>query len=36
MAKYLIHASPGRMWYVTDYLIPSMVEQGIDRDNIVV
>ena len=36
MAKYLIHASPGRMWYVTDYLIPSMVEQGIDGDNIVV
>lgn len=36
MAKYLIHASPSRMWYVTDYLIPSMVKQGIDRDNITV
>lgn len=34
MAKYLIHASPSRMWYLTGYLIPSMVEQGIDRDDI--
>lgn len=34
MPKYLIHAIPSRMWYVTDYLIPSMVEKGIDRDDI--
>ena len=34
MAKYLIHASPSRMWYVTDYLIPSMTDQGISRDDI--
>lgn len=29
MAKYLIHTYPKRLWYVKDYLIPSMVEQGI-------
>lgn len=29
--KYMIHACPERMWYVNDYLIPSMLEQGIDR-----
>ena len=34
MAKYLIHAMPKRMWYVEQFLIPSMVAQGIDRDNI--
>lgn len=34
MANYLIHAVPRRMWYVNDFLIPSMLEQGIDRDNI--
>ena len=27
--KYLIHAVSKRMWYVRDYLIPSMNEQGI-------
>ena len=36
MAKYLIHAMPKRMWYVTEYLIPSMIEQGIDKENIAV
>ena len=34
MAKYLIHAVPQRMWYVNEYLIPSMVQQGIARDDI--
>lgn len=34
MANYLIHAVPSRMWYVKDYLIPSMVEQGINEDSI--
>lgn len=34
MAKYLIHAVPRRMWYVNDFLIPSMLEQGIDKANI--
>ena len=34
MAKYLIHAVPKRLWYVNEYLIPSMVAQGIDVDNI--
>lgn len=36
MAKYLIHASPKRIWYVTDYLIPSMIAQGIDRSDILI
>lgn len=34
MAKYLIHAIPKRLWYVNDYIIPSMVAQGIDRNDI--
>ena len=34
--KYMVHACPPRMWYVNDYLIPSMVEQGISADNITV
>ena len=28
--RYLIHACENRMWYVEDYLIPSMYEQGIN------
>lgn len=32
--RYMIHASPPRMWYVTEYLVPSMVEQGIPPDDI--
>ncbi len=27
--KYMIHACPQRMWYVEEFLIPSMKEQGI-------
>ena len=34
MAKYLIHAYPKRMWYVENYLIPSMLAQGINPEDI--
>ena len=34
MAKYMIHAVPKRMWYVEEYLIPSMLAQGINRTDI--
>ena len=34
--RYMIHSSPQRQWYVDEYLIPSMVEQGIDRNDITV
>lgn len=33
MAKYMIHACKQRMWYVNDYLIPSMVKQGIGKND---
>lgn len=36
MAKYLIHAYPPRMWYVTQYLVPSMLKQGIEEVNITI
>ena len=36
MAKYMIHAYPKRMWYVEQYLVPSMLEQGIDKNDIIV
>ena len=32
--KYLIHAYFKRIWYVEQYLIPSMLKQGIKRENI--
>ena len=32
MSNYVIHACPERMWYVDNYLVPSMQEQGIDVD----
>jgi len=35
MAKYMIHACTDRMHYVEFYLIPSMVEQGIDKSDII-
>ena len=31
---YLIHTYPKRLWYVQEHLIPSMVAQGIPRENI--
>lgn len=34
MAKYLIHSCDNRQWYVEKHLIPSMVEQGINRGDI--
>lgn len=34
MSKYLIHAIPQRLWYVNEYMIPAMTEQGIDRNDI--
>lgn len=34
MAKYFIHASKQRNWYIEEYLIPSMLKQGIDKNNI--
>ena len=34
MAKYMIHAVPSRMWYVEQYLIPSMLAQGISDADI--
>lgn len=36
MAYYIIHACNQRMWYVKDFLIPSMLEQGIPQSNILV
>lgn len=34
--KYLIHAIPKREWYIKEFLIPSMHNQGIDNDKIFV
>ena len=31
MTDYIIHACPNRMWYVEEYLVPSMKEQGIEN-----
>lgn len=36
MAKYLIHAVPKRLWYVNDFLIPSMLKRGIQKNDITV
>ena len=33
---YMIHTCPKRKWYVDEFLIPSMTEQGISRDDIIV
>lgn len=32
--KYMIHSVPERMWYVDNYLIPSLLEQGVLIDDI--
>lgn len=32
--KYIIHACNQRMWYVNDFLVPSMLEQGISANDI--
>lgn len=34
--KYMIHACPERMWYVKEFLIPSMTAQGIRDEEITV
>lgn len=34
--RYMIHATQSRLWYVNDFLIPSMLEQGIAKEEIVV
>ena len=34
--KYIIHTYPKRLWYVTKYLIPSMIKQGIKSDDIII
>ena len=36
MERYVIHACPKRMWYVEGFLLPSLLEQGIDRDDILI
>ncbi len=32
--RYLIHACPARMWYVREFLIPSLLSQGAAEDEI--
>lgn len=32
----MIHACPAREWYVNDYLVPSLLEQGIKKNDITV
>lgn len=34
--NFMIHACPQRMWYVNDFLIPSMRAQGISENEIIV
>lgn len=34
--RYMIHSVPSRQWYVEDFLIPSMIKQGIDEKEIIV
>lgn len=34
--RYMIHTCNDREWYVKDFLIPSMIEQGIPEDHITV
>lgn len=36
MAKYLIHSCNKRKWYVDQFLVPSMIKQGINQDDILV
>lgn len=33
--RYMIHACPQRLWYVEEFLIPSMLAQGIPKEEIV-
>ena len=34
--KYVIHSVQSRKWYVDRYLIPSMIKQGIDKEDITI
>lgn len=34
--KYMIHSCNPRLWYVNDYLVPSMIAQGISKEDITV
>ena len=34
--QYMIYACPKRMWYVEEFLVPSMLAQGIQREHIVI
>ena len=34
--KYMIHACNQRMWYVDNFLMPSLIKQGINKDDIYV
>lgn len=36
MAKYLIHGCQQRKWYIDKFLVPSMLEQGIKREDILI
>ena len=36
MAKYMIHCAPPRRWFVDGYLYPSLLEQGIAEDDIII
>ncbi len=36
MSVYLIHTCRKRKWYVDEYLLPSMLKQGIDRKDIII
>lgn len=36
MTKYLIHTYPKRLWYVEQYLIPSMLKHGISKEDIAI
>ena len=34
MSKFMIHTYPKREWYVLNYLVPSMIKQGIQKEDI--
>lgn len=33
--RYIIHGTPEREWYVNEFLLPSLIEQGIPEEDIV-
>ena len=35
MSKYMIHICNKRLWYVHGHLVPSLISQGIDQDDII-